>query len=381
MKQAEKENNSWIWWLAAVIIIAGGYWAWQHYKEGSEQSASSEQERTVAVAPLVEQDLTVNKEYIGYVTPINQVVVHPYISGFLEEINVSGGEDVKIGEVLLVIEQSQYKAMLDSAKAAVSQAQADYNNAWSYYKRVKNAGTKAVSATETDNAKAKFLAAQAALSQAKANQEEALVNYNYTVITATIDGIIGNVALTKGDYVSPQVSLLTIIQYNPIRVVFSISDKDYLEEMNRASLFEGERILLKLADGRIYPYAGKFQYSDNQIDRSTNSISMYADFDNPDRVLVANAYVTVLVEKKYKGMVVRKDLVSLLPEGDYIYVANGDNISRAQVSILSDYGNNYILKNSFKDGDKIVLDRISGNGGDLKYKISVRDAAAAEEKN
>jgi len=382
MKQAEKEKYGWLWWLLAGIVVVGCYWFWQHYQEqGGKSGAKTEKEQVVAVAPLEEKEYLVNRDYVGYVTPVDEVVVRPYISGFLEEINVDGGEEVKTGEVLLVIEQSQYKAMADSAKAAVAQAEADYNNALSYYKRIKNAGSKAVSPTEADNAKAKFLTAQAALAQAKANLEEALVNYNYTVILAPIDGLIGHVALTKGDYVSPQTSLLSLIRYNPMRVVFSITDKDYLEEMKKPSLFANERILLKLADGRVYPYEGKFKYANNQIDKSTNSISVYADFDNPERVLVANAYVTVLVEKKYTGIAVSKDLVSLMPEGNYVYVANGSNISRVQVNILSDYGNNYILENNFKSGDKIVLDRISPGNGDVKYKINVEPASAAEGRN
>lgn len=135
------------------------------------------------------------------------------------------------------------------------------------------------------------------MEQAKAALAEAQVNYDYTVIRATIDGVVGDVPLSKGDYVSPENVLLTVIQYNPIRVVFSITDKDYLEEAGRPEMFAGETLRLKLADGAVYPQTGTFGYVDNQIDKSTNSIAVYADFANPDKRLVANAYVNVLVEK------------------------------------------------------------------------------------
>ena len=181
---------------------------------------------------------------------------------------------------------------------------------------------------------------------------------------------------------SPENVLLTVIQYNPIRVVFSITDKDYLEEAGRPEMFAGETLRLKLADGAVYPQTGTFGYVDNQIDKSTNSIAVYADFANPDKRLVANAYVNVLVEKKYRGMIVRKDLVYIEPDGSYIYVAGANGVVKTAVNILSEYGNNnYILKNTFTPGESIVLDKMGAGDEGHKFKIVMEGAAAAGEKN
>lgn len=314
--------------------------------------------------------------------PVHDVSVRPYISGFVDEIRVKGGSEVKAGDVMVIIDQAEYKARLDAAKAAVAQAEASFNNSSVYYQRMQKAGARAVSKTELDNAKASFLSAEAALEQAKAALAEAQVNYDYTVIRATIDGVVGDVPLSKGDYVSPENVLLTVIQYNPIRVVFSITDKDYLEEAGRPEMFAGETLRLKLADGAVYPQTGTFGYVDNQIDKSTNSIAVYADFANPDKRLVANAYVNVLVEKKYRGMVVRKDLVYIEPDGSYIYVAGANGVVKTAVNILSEYGNNnYILKNTFTPGESIVLDKMGAGDEGHKFKIVMEGAAAAGEKN
>lgn len=375
-----KKDTSWGTILLAAVLIVVGYYGWQYYKR-LPSSEPVVYERSLSVAPMSEREVTVNKDYIGYVTPINEVNVRPYINGFINDIMVVGGSEVKIGDVLLVIDQSEYLALLDAAKAAVARAEADFNNSSTYYQRVNKAGARAVSKTEIDNAMASFLSAKAALSQAKASLAQAEVNYNYTIIDATIDGIVGNVSLSKGDYVSPQNMLLSIIQYNPIRVVFSITDKDYLDEAGRGKMFDDEKIRLKLANGKIYEQPGEFKYADNQIDKATNSIAVYADFVNLDKKLVANAYVDVLVEKKYSGIVLRKDLIYLQPDGNYVYVAEGDNISQEPAEILSDYGNNYILKNTFKPNAKIVLDKLSARDKDQKFKIVVKDGAAAEEKN
>ena len=91
---------------------------------------------------------------------------------------------------------------------------------------------------------------------------------------------------------------------------------------------------------------------------------------------------SVLVEKKYRGIVVRKNLVYLEPDGNYVYVADGDRISKVKAEILSEYGNNnYVLKNTFKPGDNIVLDRMNAQDEAGKFKITLKSAAAAEEKN
>ncbi len=338
------------------------------------------------VVLLKGQNVPLQTGYVGYVTPIHSVSVVPYINGYLDKIMVSGGEEVKAGQTLIIIQQDEYKAKLDAAKAQVLQAQADYNNASLYYQRVKKAGAQAISKTELDNAKAKFLSAQAALAQAKANRDLALVTYNYTIIKAPIDGIVGNVNLTKGDYVSPaSTPLISIIQTNPIRVVFSITDKEYLNEVAKGqnSMFNGDKIKLRLSNGRIFEKEGRFQFTDNAIDRKTNSIAVFADFENHDRTLVANAYVDVLLEKVYPdGILVPQTLVSLAPDGNFIYTVQNSQLKRVPVEIINTIGGNYLLKNNFAPETYLVTDKVSRYKEGEKVKIVRRDIGTktAEKK-
>lgn len=148
--------------------------------------------------PLAPRDVSLTQSYIGYVTPIHSVDIVPYINGFLEDIMVDGGQRVERGDNLILIRQNEYKASLEAAEASVLQADATLNNAAVYYRRVKQAGTKVISKTELDNAKASYLSAKAALAQAKANRDLAKVNFDYTIIQAPISGIVGNVDLTRG---------------------------------------------------------------------------------------------------------------------------------------------------------------------------------------
>ena len=376
----KKDRNLFI--IAGLVILAAAvYWGREHYKKMPENGKSAA-ERSVSAAMPVEKETLVDKNYIGYVTPINEVEVRPYINGFVSKVKVSGGAEVKKGDVLVILDQAEYKARLDAAKAAVAQAEATFNNSSVYYERMKKAGPRAVSQTDLDNAKASFLSAEAALEQARASEAAAQVNYDYTVIKATIDGVVGDVALSAGDYVSPESVLLTVIQYNPTRVVFSITDKDYLDEAGRGEMFADETIRLRLANGKIYDQPGTFRYTDNQVDKTANSIAVYADFDNSDKLLAANAYVNVLVGKKYRGIVVGKDLVYLEPEGSYIYTADGGVVRKTAVDILSEYGNNnYILEDSLKPGEVIVVDKLGAQDEGKKFKIVMEGSAAAGEKN
>ena len=85
--------------LFFVVLIVAGYFAWQHYKKTPE-TAEEAVERTVSAAPLIEREAEVEKNYIGYVTPVHDVSVRPYISGFVDEIRVKGGSEVKAGDVI-----------------------------------------------------------------------------------------------------------------------------------------------------------------------------------------------------------------------------------------------------------------------------------------
>lgn len=357
--------------LAAVLVWF--FWPSAHRKPASEDSRP--QELALNVMPLAPRDVSLTQSYIGYVTPIHSVDIVPYINGFLEDIMVDGGQRVERGDNLILIRQNEYKASLEAAEASVLQADATLNNAAVYYRRMKQAGTKVISPTELDNAKASYLSAKAALAQAKANRDLAKVNFDYTIIQAPIGGIVGNVDLTRGDYVSPSSgTLLKIIQFDPIRVVFSITDKDYLNEMAKQSggLFNGEAIKIRLSNGQIYNKTGKFRFLDNEINRSTNSIAVYADFENENHTLVANAYVDVLLEKNIKnGVPVRQNLVTMEDSGNYVYVVKDDRLERRKVDILGIRGNDYILKNSFAVGEYLVLDKVGRIIPGQKLKLNV----------
>lgn len=383
--KTEKKTYSDLLFFLIIIAVVLVFLFWKPENKKTSAPARATAEMILNVMPVKPEPVKVTNSYIGYVTPINSVDVIPYINGFLEDIMVEGGQEVQQGDTMIVIKQDEYKANLKLAEAKVQEAQANYNNALVFYQRNKQAGIRVISKTELDNAKAQALSTAAALSQAKANLALAKVNYDYTVIQAPITGIVGNVTLTRGDYVSPNSqSLLKIIQYDPIRVVFSITDKDYLDEVakNPGKLFDQEKIQIRLSNGRIYPLPGKYQFMGNELDRQTNSISIYADFPNPEKSLVANAYVDVLIEKTYPdGVLLRQSLVNMTSQGNYVYTVADNKVSQKPVDIITTVNNDYLVKNSFVPGEYIVLDKVGTIGPDQKVKLNIAGTTpVAEEK-
>ena len=368
---------SWPRYISAVLLLMSlGYLA---PKATLAASTQKQRELTLNVIPIEPQDITITSTYVGYVTPIKSVDLVPNVSGYIEDVFVQGGQDVKVGDNLVLIDQREYKAALNAAIAATTQAQANFNNAKVYYERIKKAGKKAISQTEFDNAKAEYLSALGNLEEAKANQAKAQVMYDYTVLQSSIDGVVGNVDLTKGNYVAPgSGALLSIIQYDPIRVVFSISDKEYLNEIakqNGAPLFAGEKIMLKLSNGNLYKPLGEFKFTDNSIDKATGSVAVYADFANPNHELMANAYVDVLLEKNVKDAVlVRQNYVVLSPDGNYVYTIKNNQLLKTPVTILDEQNGNYVLANRFAKGEYLVTDKVGNVGKDTKVKIKIASA-------
>ena len=374
--------------LLIVLAVLAALLVYLYASSAPAQSRESAEIPSYNAIPVNPRKVAVSDSFVGYVTPIHSVAVVPYINGFLERILVEGGQEVKAGDTLIIIRQDEYKARLDAAKAQVLQAQANFNNARLYYNRIKKAGALAVSKTELDNAKASYLSAEAALAQAKADRDLAQVNFDYTVIKAPIDGIVGNVSLTKGDYVSPgSQALLKIIQYNPIRVVFSITDKDYLARMGAdpSGLFAGNKIKLRLADGNVFAKEGTFRFTGNEIDRPTSSLSVYADFENADRKLLANAYVDVLIERDYDdGILLPQTAISMEAKGNYVFVVSRGVLEKKAVDIISNTGGSYLVKNVFAPGDYVVTDKIShfapGQKARVRVEGQVRQLQTAEKK-
>ena len=366
-----KRKFIWLILIALILVIAvfGIYQA--THKNQTYEVARALQDITV-IKPVA-QDAVITHHYIGQVEAINQTNIVPYISGYITEIPAQGGQQVKKGEVLAVLKQDDYIARLAAADAELFALKADFFNSKIKYERMKKSGDNVYSPQELDDAKSAFLAAAGNLEQARANQFAAKVNFDYTYVKAPFDGILGNIAVSLGEYVSPQSrNLMELVQYNPIRVVFSITDKEFLNHFDKK---EDKDLVVKvqLANGDILPQNGEIKYTANVIDKNTNSLAVYAEFANPDNLLMPNAYVQVLLERNYENVVlIDKPLLIMKTDGDYVYTVLNGVLNMHKLHIYGESDNHIVAQDNFADDEYIITETVENLllGEEVPYKLA-----------
>ena len=315
----------------------------------------------VSVQEVLPTSIDITHEYIGHVEAIQSVLVRPYISGFIDEVLVSGGSTVHQDEVLFTLQQEQYLAAVEMAEAKVIAATADLEKARLYLDRIQNTASEAISKTEQDNARTNFFVAEVNLAEAKADLKIAQVNYDYTLITAPITGVVGNISVTKGEYVSPSGSALAyILQYNPIRVRFSMPEKDFLNLGSDVAFFKTGILTLRLSNGEIMQAKGSVRFADNLIQSGTSSINLYADFENTKQLLRPQAYVTVLYEEKKEDVfVIDKNDVHLQPDGTYVYLLQDGKVQKQFVKLGEIVDAKIIVVQGLNKGDLLITSPVS----------------------
>jgi RND family efflux transporter MFP subunit len=288
----------------------------------------------VTVAKVIERDVNPPSEYVGHVEAVQSVDLRARVEGFLERVEFKEGSEVHAGDLLYVIEQAPYQAKVDADKAFLAQAEAILTRAQQYLRRAQNVRSGGISATDLDNAVAEELRAKAQVEQAKANLQIARINLNYTSIRAPISGRIGRTAFTKGNLVGPNSGALArIVQLDPIRVVYSISENDLtavnfaLKDADKGKKNPMLIPRIKLADGQIFKMKGHVDFVDNTVDVSTGTIAVRSLFKNPDGTLLPGQYVTILISRSApKPMpVVPQTAVMEDHEGRYVLLVDDQN--------------------------------------------------------
>ncbi|WP_373500362.1 efflux RND transporter periplasmic adaptor subunit [Desulfococcus sp.] len=293
----------------------------------------------VSVAVIAEKTVNPPMTYVGRVEAIQAVDLRARVEGTLEQVKFREGGRVKSGERLYVIEQAAYKARMDADQARIAEARAALAKARQYRERLQSVRKGGVSKTDLETAQANEQEAQAQVDAATANLALSRLNLEYTTIEAPITGRIGATNITSGNLVGPDSGILgRIVQLDPIRVVYSVSETD-LVSVRLKSTAEGvdeekmkARLVpqIRLGNGAMYEIPGRLDFSDNEVDPATGTIAVRAIFDNPDGILLPGQYVTVLLSlsNPRKMPVVPQSAVLEDRDGRYVFVVDGE--SRAQ---------------------------------------------------
>ena len=322
----------------------------------------------VTVAVVVEKDVNPPAEYVGHVEAIQVVNLRARVEGFIEQVNFKEGSNVCAGDLLYVIEQTLYKAKVNADTARVAQFEAILGRASRRLKRLQAALPESVPATDMDNAVAEELLSRAQLQEAQANLEQSKLDLEYTKIWAPIDGRIGRTAHTKGNLVNlASGSLAGIVQINPIRVVYSISENDFaMIKMSAEDSIESKKrsmlaLRIKLPGGQIMETEGQINFVDNTVDSGTGTIAVRALFDNTDGTLLPGQYVTVMITRSKPELMPVTPQSAVLEDSDgrYVFVVDDHNkVSMRRIKTGPVVGVNRAVASGLNAGEKVIVEGV-----------------------
>ncbi len=372
-------------WFGCVLYARSQAAKEQAAAAQAQAAAMRDRPVTVETAKAVMRPMNPPQSFMGHVEPIESTDLRAQIDGTIAEVAFKEGSTVKAGDLLYLIDPRVYEARVAQAKAALAKAKASSENADRYYARISKVDKRSVTEAEVDQAYANMLEARAAIAQCEADLASAEINLGYTRITAPIAGRIGKSLLKKGDYVSPSVGTLArIVQTDPVRVVFSVPDKEYLRGVRLTEATgkpEAIRAQIRLADGTLYAHDGKADFISNEMSADTASLPVRYSFANPEQLLLANAYVTVLLSEAQPTQTLTVPAAAVLTNatGDYVYLNENGKAARRNVTIGAQQEGAVAVLKGLEPGDEVVTEGVVNvaEGSALRVVTPAVPSAAA----
>ncbi len=391
----------------------------------------------VLVTKVIQKSVPVMVEYVAHAEAVQQIDLVPRVDGILESVDFRDGSVVHQGQLLIQIQQDQYRAAVQAAQGDLDRAQANLVRANSNvmnqtaeaklaqavaaynYQKVQLArmgplaAKMAVSQQDYDqtktqydiavsnvvaaranlqdvllNQKTSILDAQGSVAQAEAQLTNAKLNLSYTTITSPVTGIISFVNVDQGNYVSPAKTptLATVSTIDPIKVVFALSESDYIKLAPRLKSLRHQRLgsilQLYLSDGSLFPYRGTPENINRSIDQQTGTISVESTFPNPDALLRPGQFARVdfPISIQPNALLVPQAAVQSLQGSSIVYILGPDNkLQLRTVATGSAFGNEIIINSGVKAGDVVVV----GGGNRIAPDMTVAptQAPAASSPN
>ncbi|MFT4196505.1 MAG: efflux RND transporter periplasmic adaptor subunit [Pseudoxanthomonas sp.] len=317
----------------------------------------------VTVEPAVAQDVPVYLTNLGSVVALSTITVNPQVGGRLMSLDFTEGQPVRKGQVLARIDPRELQATYDQELATKKQNQALLATAQDSFERMNDPKySQYVARTDLETQRNLVKQYTAAVAASDAQIEAARVQLQYTTITSPIDGIAGIRGVDVGNIVSTSSSLVTITQVEPINVSFSLPAVN-LGAVRRATANGGkpEVAVVDSGDrGKVIAGDGVLEVVDNQVDTDTNTFKLRASFPNADHALwpgqSVNARLKVATEPG--TVVVPSQAVQRGPDGDYVYVVQGDDTVKMQgVSTGVEVGDSHVaVSKGLKAGERVVTE-------------------------
>jgi len=306
------------------------------------------------------------------------VPIRARVEGFLESINFREGTFVKKGDLLYTIDAQPFEAKLVEAQSKLAAAQTQHVKAESDLARIRPlAEMNAVSEQDLDGAVAQEAAARASVQASEAAVELAEIELGYTRLYAPIDGKIGLSQAKPGEFVGREpnpVVLNQLSDIDPIRVRFSISEREYLvlvrtylaknggSRMEARQTREGKKdLVLILADGTEHSHTGHVVAASQSIDQETGTYTLEASFPNPDLLLLPGQFARVRApyETLKNVVVIPRKAISELQGLFRVYVVTSQNqVVAREVTLGPETGNDVVVEAGLEAGDAVIVEGI-----------------------
>ena len=318
----------------------------------------------VTVLEVGTEDIVRSFEAPARVSAKYRVEVTARISGYLTKSYFKEGDYVKKGQPLFEIEPLEYKLAVQKAKGNLDNAKSQLDYYEKQLARYEDLVAKDyVAKSDYDNMLAQRDAYRAQVSVTEGAYNDALRNYGYTQIKAPVDGRIGIINVTVGNYVTAQGGYLTTINSeDPMYVTFPLDSKDYVQLVTVDGSANVNRIVeYKFSTGMLYKEKGVQDFHDNKVDETTGTITLRATFKNPHGELIQGDYGRIVIYSNNKAAtpVVPVEAVMENQEGQYLYKLDEQNLPRlTYIQTAFQKDNKWIISSGVEAGDKIIVSGI-----------------------
>lgn len=333
-------------------------------------NAAGNQVMDFPVITIEPQSITLNSKYPATIEGEQNIEIRPKVDGFIEKIYVDEGATVRKGQPLFLINAPQYEQGVRSARAAIQIAEAGVNSAQMEVNKIRPlVDKKIISSYQLEGAQFNLESQQAQLARAKADLVNATTNLGYTQITSPVNGVIGTLPYKIGSLVSSNTQLTVVSNITNIYAYFSINEKEVLElagqfngPSTNASLAAMPPVSLILANGVNYAYPGKIETTSGLINTATGSISVRANFPNPESTIRSGSSGVVTIPVTYESAIVIPQKSTYEIQGKrFVYNLQDDGsvVSKPITVLRNNDGQFYIVTEGLTVGDKIAMEGLA----------------------
>lgn len=342
---------------ALLVAACGG--------ESADQTDNKKPAPSVITVAVQTKDVSAALEYVGRSQASHRVEIRARVSGVLLERPFKEGDTVKKDALLFAIDPAEFEANKASAEAEIARIKAQIEETSANLARYQELLKRDVASVQKfDEAKAKDGQARASLAAAEAALKKAELDLGYTRILTPIDGRSGIANADVGNLIGPDSGVLvTVLKLDPIRIYFSIGEREYLNYRQNAQPGEGVKLTprIRLANGKIYPKDGTFDLADNEVDAATGTLRIRINFPNPDGLIVPGQFVNVILTSTAPSQQVVIPQVSIQENqsGPFVLVVDKDNrVEQRPIKTGQRIGAEIVALEGLTAGETIIVEGI-----------------------